>query len=53
MQIRELAKSLAGDLKANDAVSSLCAVCKGIQASGWLCKEHNQKNDACTYYLNR
>ena len=38
-QIRELAKSLAGDLRANDAVGDLCAVCKGIQSSGWLCKE--------------
>lgn len=38
-QIRELAKSLAGDLEANDAVGDLCAVCKGIQSSGWLCKE--------------
>ncbi len=52
-QIRELAKNLAGDMKANDAVSSLCAVCKGIQSSGWLCKEHIKKNDACTYCLNR
>ena len=52
-KIKELAKSLAGELKANDAVSSLCAVCKGIQSSGWLCKEHMQKNNACTYCLKR
>jgi predicted transcriptional regulator len=52
-KIRELAKSLAGDLNANDAVSSLCSVCKGIQASGWLCKEHLQKNDSCTYCLKK
>lgn len=50
-KISELARSLAGDMTANDAVSSLCAVCKGIQSSGQLCSEHSQKNDACTYCL--
>lgn len=52
-KINELAKSLIGDMTPNDAVSNLCAVCKGIQSSGWLCKEHQQKNDACTYCLNK
>lgn len=50
-KIYELAQSLAGDMSVNDAVSSLCAVCKGIQASGQLCSEHQQKKDACTYCL--
>jgi len=50
-KINELAQSLAGNLTANDAVSSLCAVCKGIQASGLLCREHLQKDDTCTYCL--
>ena len=52
-KIRELAKSLAGDLGANDAVGSLCSVCKGIQSSGWLCKEHLPKSSACTYCLKK
>ena len=52
-KINELAKSLAGSLSANDAVTSLCAVCKGIQSSGWLCKEHQQKKDECTYCLRK
>ncbi|KCZ70328.1 putative transcriptional regulator [Candidatus Methanoperedens nitroreducens] len=52
-KIKELAKSLAEDLEVNDAVSSLCAVCRDIQSSGWLCKEHMQKNNQCTYCLKR
>ncbi len=52
-KINELAKSLAGNLSANDAVTNLCAVCKGIQSSGWLCKEHQQKKDECTYCLGK
>lgn len=50
-KINELAQSLAGNLTANDAVSSLCAVCKGIQSSGSLCREHLKKQDECTYCL--
>jgi predicted transcriptional regulator len=52
-KIKDLAESLAGSLAGNDAVSSLCAVCKGIQSSGWLCREHLQKSDSCTYCLKK
>ena len=52
-KIRELAESLARELSPNDAVTGLCAVCKGIQASGWLCREHLQKSDDCTYCLKK
>ncbi len=52
-KIKELAESLVGELAPNDAVGSLCAVCKGIQASGWLCREHLQKSDDCTYCLKK
>jgi hypothetical protein len=51
--INELALNLIGNLTPNDAVSNLCAVCKGIQMSGWLCKEHQQKNNSCTYCLKK
>lgn len=52
-RIQELAKSLVEELAPNEAVSNLCAVCRGIQASGWLCKEHLQKNGSCTYCLEK
>ncbi len=51
-RINKLARSLAGNLAGDDAVSSLCAVCKGIQSSGWLCREH-LKNESCTYCLKK
>ncbi len=52
-KINGLAKSLAGNLTGDEAVSSLCSVCKGIQSSGWLCKEHLQKNDTCTFCIHK
>ncbi len=52
-KINELARSLAGNLAPNDSVSGLCTVCRGIQSSGWLCGEHHQKKESCTYCLKR
>lgn len=42
-KINELAKSLAGNMTANESISSLCAVCRDIQSSGWLCRELSKK----------
>jgi len=52
-RIQELAESLVEELAPNEAVSNLCAVCRDIQASGWLCREHLQKNGSCTYCLEK
>lgn len=52
-KINELARNLAGSLTGDDAVSNLCNVCKNIQSSGWLCKEHLQKSDSCTYCFKK
>ena len=49
--IKELAGSLTESMTPNESVKLLCAVCKGIQSSGWLCREHLQKNEACTYCI--
>ena len=51
--INELARNLIENITPNDAVSNLCAVCKGIQTSGWLCKEHHNKDESCTYCIEK
>lgn len=53
IRINELATELMEDLSGNDAVNGLCTVCKNIQSSGWLCKEHMQSRDSCTYCLKK